>query len=94
MVAVVGAGNVAMDSARTALRLGAEKVMIVYRRSREEMPARREEIEHALEEGIEFLLLTNPVKILGQKHVEGMEVIKMELGDEDEKGRKTYPNRG
>lgn len=88
VVAVVGAGNVAMDSARTALRLGAEKVMIVYRRSREEMPARREEIEHALEEGIEFLLLTNPVKILGQKHVEGMEVIKMELGDEDEKGRR------
>ena len=88
VVAVVGAGNVAMDSARTALRLGAKKVMIVYRRSREEMPARREEIEHALEEGIEFLLLTNPVKILGQKHVEGMEFIKMELGDEDEIGRR------
>lgn len=88
VVAVVGAGNVAMDSARTALRLGAEKVMIVYRRSRKEMPARYEEIEHAEEEGIEFILLTNPVKILGKNHVEGMEVVKMELGEEDEKGRR------
>lgn len=77
-----------MDSARTALRLGAEKVMIVYRRSRKEMPARHEEIEHAEEEGIEFILLTNPVKILGKSHVEGMEVVKMDLGEEDEKGRR------
>ena len=64
-VAVVGGGNVAMDAARTALRLGAEKVYIVYRRSLEELPARREEVEHAMEEGIEFKLLNNPIEILG-----------------------------
>jgi glutamate synthase (NADPH/NADH) small chain len=89
-VAVVGAGNVAMDSARTALRLGAEKVYIVYRRSEEEMPARHEELEHAKEEGVEFRLLTAPVQILGDDKgwVKGIECIKMELGEPDESGRR------
>lgn len=87
-VAVVGAGNVAMDAARTALRLGAEKVYVVYRRSRTEMPAREEEIVHAEEEGIIFRLLTNPVEILGDKKVEGMKVVKMELGEPDASGRR------
>ena len=98
-VAVVGGGNVAMDAARTALRLGAEKVYIVYRRSMEELPARREEVEHAIEEGIEFLLLNNPVEILGYENKEnprdpkngfvtGMKCIKMELGEPDERGRR------
>ena len=98
-VAVVGGGNVAMDAARTALRLGAEKVYIVYRRSMEELPARREEVEHAIEEGIEFKLLNNPVEILGYNNpdnnrdpkngfVTGMKCIRMELGEPDEKGRR------
>ena len=98
-VAVVGGGNVAMDAARTALRLGAEKVYIVYRRSMEELPARREEVEHAMEEGIEFKLLNNPVEILGYNNpddkrdpkngfVTGMKCIKMELGEPDQKGRR------
>ena len=98
-VAVVGGGNVAMDAARTALRLGAEKVYIVYRRSMEELPARKEEVEHAIEEGIEFKLLNNPVKILGYHNpddrrdpkngfVTGMECVKMELGEPDENGRR------
>ena len=98
-VAVVGGGNVAMDAARTALRLGAEKVYIVYRRSMEELPARKEEVEHAMEEGIDFRLLTNPVEILGFENpddprdprngfVTGMRCIKMELGEPDEKGRR------
>jgi len=98
-VAVVGGGNVAMDAARTALRLGAEKVYIVYRRSMEELPARREEVEHAMEEGIDFQLLCNPVEILGYVNeadprdpkngfVTGMRCIKMELGAPDEKGRR------
>ena len=98
-VAVVGGGNVAMDAARTALRLGAEKVYIVYRRSEVELPARREEIEHAKEEGIEFKLLTNPVAILGYENkdnqkdprngfVVGIRCIKMELGEPDEHGRR------
>ncbi len=89
-VAVVGAGNVAMDSARTALRLGAEKVYIVYRRSEEEMPARHEELEHAKEEGVEFRLLTAPVQVLGDDKgwVKGIECIKMELGEPDESGRR------
>lgn len=98
-VAVVGGGNVAMDAARTALRLGAEKVYIVYRRSLEELPARKEEVEHAMEEGIEFLLLNNPVEILGYHNpddrrdlkngfVSGMKCIKMELGEPDERGRR------
>ena len=99
-VAVVGGGNVAMDAARTALRLGAEKVYIVYRRSLEELPARKEEVEHAEEEGIEFLLLHNPLEIIGYQNkdnprdekngfVEKMRCIKMELGEPDESGRRS-----
>ena len=98
-VAVVGGGNVAMDAARTALRLGAEKVYIVYRRSMEELPARREEVEHAEEEGIEFRLLCNPTEILGYNNPEdardpkngfvtGMKCVRMELGEPDERGRR------
>ena len=89
-VAVVGGGNVAMDAARCAMRLGAEKVYIVYRRSEEEMPARLEEVEHAKEEGIEFRFLTNPVRILGDENgvVNGMECIEMELGEPDDSGRR------
>lgn len=98
-VAVVGGGNVAMDAARTALRLGAEKVYIVYRRSMEELPARHEEVEHAIEEGIEFRLLNNPVEIIGYDNpddrrdpkngfVKAIKCIRMELGEPDEKGRR------
>ncbi len=90
VVAVVGGGNVAMDSARTALRLGAEHVYIVYRRSEEELPARREEVEHAKQEGIDFKLLNNPVAILGDDKgcVTGIRCIKMELGEPDSSGRR------
>ena len=98
-VAVVGGGNVAMDAARTALRLGAEHVYIVYRRSMEELPARKEEVEHAIEEGIDFRLLNNPVEILGFNNpddprdpkngfVKGIKCIKMELGEPDASGRR------
>ncbi len=98
-VAVVGGGNVAMDAARTALRLGANKVYIIYRRSMDEMPARKEEIEHAIEEGIEFKILTNPIEVLGHKNendkkdpkngfVRAIRCIKMELGEPDENGRR------
>ncbi len=98
-VAVVGGGNVAMDAARTALRLGAEKVYIIYRRSMEELPARREEVEHAMEEGIEFKLLCNPTEILGYQNPDdprdpkkgfvcGIRCVKMELGDPDARGRR------
>ena len=89
-VAVVGGGNVAMDSARTALRLGAEKVYIVYRRSEKELPARREEVEHAKQEGIEFKLLNNLVAILGDEkgYVKAIRCIKMELGEPDASGRR------
>lgn len=89
-VAVIGGGNVAMDSARSALRLGADEVYIVYRRSRVEMPARLEEIENAEEEGIKFKLLTNPVRFLGDQGgwVKGMECIEMQLGEPDESGRR------
>jgi glutamate synthase (NADPH/NADH) small chain len=89
-VAVVGGGNVAMDAARCALRLGAEKVYIVYRRSMAELPARREEVEHAEQEGIEFHLLINPVEVLGDEnyHVRGLKCIKMELGEPDASGRR------
>lgn len=89
-VAVVGGGNVAMDAARCAMRLGADKVYIVYRRSMDELPARKEEVEHAEEEGIEFLLLTNPVEILGDEQgaVNGMRCIQMELGEPDASGRR------
>lgn len=88
--AIVGAGNVAMDAARTAKRLGAEKVYIVYRRSEEEMPARKEEIGHAKEEGIELRLLNNPTRILGDEKgwVKGIECIKMALGEADSSGRR------
>lgn len=99
-VAVVGGGNVAMDAARTALRLGAEHVYIVYRRSLDELPARREEVEHAMEEGVEFKLLHNPTRILGYENpddrrdprngsVMGMECIAMELGEPDASGRRS-----
>lgn len=90
-VAVVGGGNVAMDAARCAMRLGAEKVSIVYRRSEKEMPARLEEVEHAKEEGIDFHVLTNPVEILGDDKgfVAGMKCVKMELGEPDESGRRS-----
>lgn len=98
-VAVVGGGNVAMDAARTALRLGAEKVYIVYRRSMNELPARREEVEHAEEEGIDFQLLKNPIEVLGYNNpdnprdprngfVTGLKCVKMELGEPDAKGRR------
>ena len=89
-VAVVGGGNVAMDAARTAKRLGAEHVYIVYRRSEEEMPARAEEVHHAKEEGIEFMCLNNPTRILGGENgeVRAIEVISMELGEPDASGRR------
>ncbi|MEE0968297.1 MAG: NADPH-dependent glutamate synthase, partial [Clostridia bacterium] len=98
-VAVVGGGNVAMDAARTALRLGADNVYIVYRRSLDELPARKEEVEHAMEEGVQFMLLNNPTRILGYNNpddkkdpkngsVVGMECIKMELGEPDASGRR------
>ena len=98
-VAVVGGGNVAMDAARTALRLGAEHVYIIYRRSMDELPARREEVEHAMEEGIDFRLLNNPVEILGHNNeaeprdpkngfVSGIRCVRMELGEPDERGRR------
>jgi glutamate synthase (NADPH) small chain len=89
-VVVLGGGNVAMDSARTAMRLGADRVRLVYRRSREEMPARAAEIHHAEEEGIEFLLLTNPIRYLGndKARLVGMECLKMELGEPDASGRR------
>jgi len=98
-VAVVGGGNVAMDAARTALRLGADKVSIVYRRSMDELPARREEVEHAVEEGIEFCLLCSPTEILGYHNPDdardpkngfvcGMRCVRMELGEPDQRGRR------
>ncbi|MGZ6226353.1 MAG: NADPH-dependent glutamate synthase, partial [Syntrophales bacterium] len=88
-VITVGGGNVAMDSARTALRLGAESI-IVYRRSRDEMPARAEEIHHAEEEGVQLMILTNPVRVIGdeQGRVKAVECIKMELGEPDDSGRR------
>jgi glutamate synthase (NADPH/NADH) small chain len=89
-VGVIGGGNTAMDAVRTSKRLGAEKAYLVYRRSRDEMPAREEEIHHAEQEGIEFLLLTAPLRILGDGNnwVSGMECQKMELGEPDESGRR------
>ena len=89
-VAVVGGGNVAMDAARSAKRLGAENVYIVYRRGMSELPARKEEVEHAEEEGIIFKTLTNPVEILGDEHklVTGMKCVEMELGEPDASGRR------
>ncbi|MBR4296389.1 MAG: NADPH-dependent glutamate synthase [Clostridia bacterium] len=98
-VAVVGGGNVAMDAARTALRLGADNVYIVYRRSMDEIPARKEEVEHAIEEGIDFRILTNPVEIIGYNNpddkkdskngcVTALRCVKMELGEPDARGRR------
>ena len=89
-VAVLGGGNVAMDAARTAVRLGAEKVYLVYRRSEKEMPARVEEVHHAKEEGVEFCLLQNPKRILGDEnsYVRALELLKYELGEPDESGRR------
>ena len=89
-VAVVGGGNVAMDAARCALRLGAENVYIVYRRGMEELPARKEEVEHAEEEGIIFKTLTNPTEILGDETgtVSGIKCVEMELGEPDASGRR------
>ncbi len=89
-VAIVGGGNVAMDAARSAKRLGAENVYIVYRRGMSELPARKEEVEHAEEEGIIFKTLTNPVEILGDEHkfVTGMKCVEMELGEPDASGRR------
>jgi glutamate synthase (NADPH/NADH) small chain len=96
-VAVIGGGNVAMDASRTALRLGARQVFNIYRRSRQEMPARLEEIRNAKDEGVEFEFLTNPIRVLGNKEgwVTGIECIKMELGEPDESGRRRpVPIRG
>ena len=89
-VAVVGGGNVAMDSVRTALRLGADNAYIVYRRGMEELPARKEEVEHAQHEGVQFKILTAPVKVIGNKEgwVCGMECVEMELGEPDASGRR------
>ena len=89
-IAVVGGGNVAMDAARCAKRMGAEKVYIVYRRSMDEIPARKEEIHHAVEEGIDFQLLKNPVAIIGDEdgYVTGLECVEMELGEPDASGRR------
>jgi len=89
-VVVLGAGNVAMDAARTAMRLGADTVRIVYRRSREEMPARAEEIHHGEEEGIELHLLTAPVRFMGDEkgRVKTIECLRMELGEPDDSGRR------
>ncbi len=89
-VVVLGAGNVAMDSARTAMRLGASSVKVVYRRSRDEMPAREEELHHAQEEQIEFVLLTNPTQFFGDENgrLTGMECLRMELGEPDDSGRR------
>ena len=88
---VVGGGNVAMDAARSALRLGSEHVYIVYRRSMEELPARHEEVEHAIEEGVEFCLLNNPVEILGDENgfVRSIKCVRMELGEPDASGRRS-----
>ena len=89
-VGVIGGGNVAMDSVRSSLRLGAEEAYIIYRRSEKEMPARHEEYEHAKEEGVVFKLLTNPVRVLGDEkgNVVGLECQRMELGEPDERGRR------
>ena len=90
-VAVVGGGNVAMDAARSAMRLGADEVHVVYRRSREEMPARLEEVENAMEEGVIFDFLTNPTRFSGDERgmVKAMEVVEMELGEPDASGRRS-----
>jgi glutamate synthase (NADPH/NADH) small chain len=90
-VAVIGGGNTAMDSVRTALRLGAERAVIIYRRSLEEMPARVEEIKHAQDEGVEFLMLNNPIEYIGDEkgRVKQIRLQKMELGEPDASGRRS-----
>ncbi|HEC88992.1 MAG TPA: dihydropyrimidine dehydrogenase, partial [Thermoplasmatales archaeon] len=90
IVSTFGAGNVAMDCASTALRLGAKKSYIIYRRTEKEMPAREEEIEHAKEEGVEFKLLTNPIRFIGDErgNLKAVECIRMKLGEPDESGRR------
>ena len=90
-VAIIGGGNTAMDSCRTARRMGAERAIVVYRRSEAEMPARVEEVKHAREEGVEFLTLHNPIEYLGDErgHVRAMRLQKMELGEPDESGRRS-----
>jgi len=96
-IAVIGGGNVAMDSARTALRLGADEVILIYRRSREEMPSRDEEIRHAEEEGLRFEMLKSPTRIIGDEsgHVTSIELIRMELGEPDASGRRRpFPVEG
>ena len=96
-IAVIGGGNTAMDAVRTSLRLGAKKAYLIYRRSRKEMPAREEEVHHAEEEGVEFVMLTNPIRIIGDANgwVTGIECQKMELGEPDESGRrKPIPVKG
>jgi len=89
-VAVIGGGNVAMDSARTAVRLGAEKVYLVYRRTEKEMPARVEEVHHAKEEGVEFRILQSPKRVIGDKdsHVTAIECLRYRLGEPDDSGRR------
>jgi glutamate synthase (NADPH/NADH) small chain len=87
-VAVIGGGNVAMDAARCALRLGAEEVFVIYRRSEAEMTARKEEIERAKEEGVKFITLVSPVRFIGEDKVEKIELIRMELTEPDESGRR------
>jgi glutamate synthase (NADPH/NADH) small chain len=96
-VAVIGGGNVAMDAVRTALRLGADNAYIVYRRSKDELPARKEEVEHAGHEGVQFKLLTAPVRVIGNDKgwVTGLECLEMELGEPDESGRRRpVPKKG
>ena len=89
-IAVIGGGNVAMDASRCAMRMGADKVYVVYRRSMDEIPARKEEIHHAIEEGVDFRLLCNPVRVLGNEegYVTGLECVRMELGEPDASGRR------
>jgi len=89
-VAVIGGGNTAMDAVRTALRLGAENAYIIYRRSEKEMPARIEEVHHAKDEGVQFMILTNPIEMIGDYdgRLTGMKCIKMELGEPDDSGRR------
>ena len=89
-VAVIGGGNVAMDAARSALRVGAEEVMIVYRRSMDELPARKEEVEHAIQEGVKFVMLTNPVSVIDDSNgaAKYLRCVKMELGEPDDSGRR------
>ena len=93
---MIGGGNVAMDSVRTALRLGAENAYIIYRRTEVEMPARIEEVHHAKEEGVQFRLLTNPIAYIGDENgwVNGIKCLQMELGEPDDSGRRRPVRQG